>query len=169
MGKQFQFELFKSQQYQSGTMKKDHQFFDFIKLHEKPILIIIVLFIISLIFFSLGVEKGKRLTVKKIESKSKQLSQAKTKQKSKKLLLAENPEDKKNLLTKYTIQVASFKTKAYARKEVKRLQKKGIKAWVTPKGDYACVCVGEFFKKQEAKTTLNQLKKMYQDCFITRL
>ena len=171
MGKQFQLELFKSPQYQSDARKKEfnHRFFGLIKLHEKPILIIIVIFIISLIFFSLGVEKGKKLTFKKIEPAFKQANQGQIKQKSKELLLIENQQSNKNLLSKYTIQVASFKTEAYARKEVKRLQKKGVRAWVTSKGNYACVCVGKFLKKQEAKTTLNQLKKMYQDCFITRL
>ncbi|MBU0549828.1 MAG: SPOR domain-containing protein, partial [Candidatus Omnitrophica bacterium] len=69
----------------------------------------------------------------------------------------------------YTIQVASFKTKTYAQKEAVRLEQKGIKALLMPRGNFVIVCVGNFSQKQEANTSLTELKKIYQDCFIRRL
>ncbi|MCM8770429.1 MAG: SPOR domain-containing protein [Candidatus Omnitrophica bacterium] len=69
----------------------------------------------------------------------------------------------------YTIQVASFKAKNEALKEVELLKKKGFDSVVLPKGKYLIVCVGNYPTKEEAKISLDKLKKKYQDCFIRRL
>ncbi len=179
MEKPSQLELFNIQQYQLGGFKdKEYRpkFFGFIRLHEKAISIIIVFFIISLISFSLGVEKGKRLAniTKRgrgllIEQTQPEKDQAEPeKSEAGQILLAGALENKEGV-SKYTIQVATFKTMAYAQKEAERLEKNGIKAWIVPRGKFVSVCVGNFSGKQEAGVTLNQLKKKYQDCFIRRL
>jgi len=185
MGKQSQLELFKLQQYQSDIFNKDEyrpKFFTFIRLHEKAISITIIFFITWLISFSLGVERGKRLAsvTTQIEPENLRTKQTlmteRLKDKAGQILLTdhfsdgklEDKEEKKEI-SKYTIQVATFKTKVYAQKEADRLKKKGLKTLIIPKGNYICVCVGNFSEKQEAKLTLNQLKKNYQDCFIRRL
>lgn len=165
MKKQSQLELFKFKQYQSDKIKKSEyrrNFFGFIRIHEKTISVTIVFFIISLISFSLGVEKGKRLT-SQIQRKNPEpmavagrLSEDKSK------------DDKKDI-SEYTIQVASFKTRTYAQKEVKRLEKQGLQAEIIPRGRHVSVCVGNFPRKQDAKIPLNRLKQTYHDCFIRKL
>jgi cell division protein FtsN len=165
MQRQFQLELFKSKQYQLDSVKSDQYrqgFFGFIKIHEKAISITIALIIISLVSFSLGVEKGKRLT-NRMQPKDEQIVLDKN-------ISEKKPEEKKeDILNQYTIQVATFKTKAYAQKEAERLEGKGLEALVVPTGNFVCVCVGNFSEKQKATISLNQLKKSYRDCFIRRL
>jgi cell division protein FtsN len=168
--RQLQLELFKFQKSQPVNSKKDRyrpNFFAFIKLYEKAISIVIIFFITSLISFSTGVEKGKRLTADKTQSRKEQ-AQPRKPTAERVLATAAPIEDRKDIL-EYTIQVATFKTKTYAQKEAKRLEKRGIKALIIPRGNFACVCVGSFHKKHKARGTLNQLKKTYQDCFIRRL
>ncbi len=166
MKEQSQLELFELQQYQSDSSTKSGyrpKFLSFIKVYEKVILIIITFFIASLISFSLGVEKGKRLAgqtqLKKFEAKQILLTER----------LSEDKLEGKKDISKYTIQVATFKTEVYAQREVKRLEEKGVEASIVPRGDFVSVCVGNFSEKQEARVALKQLKKTYQDCFIRRL
>ena len=167
MQKPFQLEFFRAKQYQSDGSKHKKQrqnFFGFIKLHEKAVSIIIIAFIISLISFSLGVEKGKKLT-KQAQSKTElEVEQII----SPEPLLEEKLEIKQDI-SRYTVQVASFKTKLYAQKEAKRLEKKGLRALVMPKGNYVIVCVGDFTEKKQARIAQNQLKDKYHDCFIREL
>ena len=60
---------------------------------------------------------------------------------------------KKKVDKSYTIQVASFKSEAYAKKEAMNLKKLGYeKIMVLPKGKYSIVCIGEFAQKDEAKS-----------------
>lgn len=177
MNEQSQLELFKSQKYKSDKLKKRNfrpHFFGFIRAHEKTISIIIVFFISSLISFSLGVEKGKRFATNKTQPR-KIKAQPKKSIPTDKSPAAnfeekeENRLEKKNDAYEYTVQVATFKTEAYAKKEAERLEKQGVKALIVPRGDFVFVCVGKFTQKQEADPTLNQLRKRYQDCFVRRL
>ena len=70
----------------------------------------------------------------------------------------------------FTIQVASFKLEKNAKKEADRL--KGIghdDTFVVPKGSYSIVCVGKFVRRNEAKKFSSKLKKRYNDCLVRRL
>ena len=148
--KQFQLELFKSKKYEIGSFKKKQHhpnFFGFIKIHEKAISIVIVFVLISLITFSLGVEKGKRLTTVQIKTKNEQAEIKKLRTQDKKQ--DNKPKIDQEDISKYTIQVASFKTRTYAQREAKRLEQKGLEALIIPKGKYICVYVGNFSKEQE--------------------
>ena len=69
----------------------------------------------------------------------------------------------------YTIQVASFKSEIYARKEAQDLEKKGHQSLIASKGKHFIVCVGKFVSENEAKIFSGQLKKQYKDCLVRRL
>lgn len=180
MGKHLQLELFKTKHYQPQSLNRKRNrtnFFGFIRLYEKAISAVIVCVIVSLISFSLGVEKGKTLAVhinKQGSELTEQTSPAQDKiqpgkSKATKILLANESEAKKEDISKFTVQVATFKTKAYAQKEAKRLEDKGVKALIIPKGNYVIVCVGDFSDKHEAKAIVNKMRETYHDCFIRRL
>jgi len=135
--------------------------------YEKSILIIIALLLVGIVSFSLGVEKGKGL--KKTDTLKASVP------KEQPILASQNePVVLKEAMEKlpeggYTIQVASFKTDAYANKEVEALRKKGFKALTLNKGEHIIVCVGSFTDKEEAQPMLSQLIKYYKDCRIRRL
>ncbi len=69
----------------------------------------------------------------------------------------------------FTIQIATFKTRAHALKEMTALKQKGYPVYLTSKGKYTVLTVGNFSDKEAAKPILSKLKKNYQDCFIRRL
>ena len=171
MEKQTQLELFKFKHSAEEFKRPRYRpnFFDFIRIYEKAISIIIVFFIVSLISFSLGVERGKRFSGIANTKTDKIIAQQPQTPSDEIPAVSIQAEEKKDTSNKYTVQVATFKTKNYAQKEANRLEKKGLQALIISKGKYVCVCVGRFSGKQEAKITLNQLKNTYQDCFIRRL
>lgn len=69
----------------------------------------------------------------------------------------------------FTVQVASYKSKKSAQKEVQALQKKGFKAYALPKGEHIVLCVGNFQKREEASMYGKKLKNNYQDLVVRRL
>jgi len=167
-----------------------------IRNHEKKLLLSIIFIIIAVVSFSLGVEKGKRITRQKIAPGSNQLMAQKpqkavtapatpraaapdNQQPAANTLLANksgSPLQIKEVKTvtpqapgRYTIQVASFKNRASAENESRSLKKKGYSTIVIAKGNYAVLCVGGFKDKESAKKVLSELKKRYQDCFIWRM
>ena len=185
MGKGFQLELFKSKEFQPQKPKREKNhtiLFAFLKGHEKTVLVTIVSFIGSLIFFSLGVEHGRRISQEFIPNptnkevvlvnNSKQINKPSEKVEERvrlhKTLECDSKEQQKER-SKYTIQVASFKTKKYAKKEAERLQKKGIETLILPRGTHLIVCVGNFSEKHAATLSLNKLRQIYTDCFVRRL
>lgn len=172
---QKQLELFKTDQDRPKIFRRDSyrtSFFSVVKIHEKAIVVTIGFIIVSLISFSLGVEKGKGLI--KGQSENREEKNLYAQQSLKEKVLEVNPvrnttQKANNKKAEYTIQVATFRTKTYAQKEVERLKKRGLQTLIIPRGEFVTVCVGNFSEKQEAKISLNQLKKIYRDCFIRRL
>ena len=69
----------------------------------------------------------------------------------------------------FTIQIASFKTKAHAQRERAALQQTGHPVYLTERGKYTVLSIGNFSDKEAARPFLSKLKKNYQDCFIRRL
>ncbi|MFH1577599.1 MAG: SPOR domain-containing protein [Candidatus Omnitrophota bacterium] len=181
MTKQFQPELFKLQHDKEKNIKRlgvRPMLFGFFRAHEKTIIVIIIIFIVSLISFSLGVEKGKGLAVRHIGQPKINTAKPKPILAKDQLEYSKNnpvqSKEKTDLNQKketprYTVQVATFKTKTHAEKEAKRLKDKGLEAQIIPRGNNISVCVGNFSEKQNAQVSLDQLKKTYHDCFIRRL
>ena len=158
-------------------------FLNYIWTWEKTILIIIGLVITGIISFSLGVERGKRITQLKIDSRldtafkiqerkpalSIAIPKQVIKEQGSQPLQKEQIEEIKVYVTNYTIQVASFLNRTNAQKEADTLRRKGLSSIVLPKGKFSIVCVGNFSKRENAESLLLKLKKEYQDCRIRRL
>jgi hypothetical protein len=117
-------------------------FFLRIRGYEKVMLLIMGLALTSIISFSLGVEKGKRVSW----AKSDTTGQA-----------------------AYTIQVETFKNKQLALREVQLLLKEGLTPMAFAKGDYIILCVGRFSNQESAQPLLIQLQRTYAGCRIRRL
>lgn len=157
-------------------------FLTYIWNYEKTILIIITMVITGIISFSLGVERGKRLSLLNNNPRfdaALEIRPAATKpdpkqttqqQQSYPLRPGNNAATtvkEYNLI--YTIQLASYKTKESAQKEAQVLKKRGLLPLVLYKGDYAVLCVGNFSNREAARSPLSQLRKHYQDCYVRRL
>lgn len=165
-----QLELF-SQSNGPGEIKNrasDNRILASVWKYEKTILIIIGIVITGIISFSLGVEKGKsrsvQLPVKKNIEKEINAAEQRTINKDQTSNEPEPPEKQD-----YIIQLASYKTKAYAQKEAEALKKKGLSPLVLSKGNYVVLCIGNFSNRQTAQSLLSELKKRYKDCYIRRL
>lgn len=174
-----QLELFSQAKDESAPNGGAHRpFLTYISKYEKSLLIIIGFVIIGIASFTLGVEKGKRLTMVRMGSRldiavkpTPALPVSTPKQQVNKE--AQYQPVKEQSLTEYmqgyTIQVASFTKRVNAQKEADILKNKGLSASVLSKGKFSIVCVGKFSKQEEAQTLLTKLKKQYQDCRIRRL
>lgn len=68
----------------------------------------------------------------------------------------------------YTIQVASYKGRDLADKELARLKGMGYSGEVVKKGDYFILCVGSFADKDSAKQTFAAMQKRYKSCLIRK-
>ncbi len=164
----------------------------YIRGYEKLIILILCVMVLSIVSFSLGVEKGKRLSVGSIIGQKTAISNIDIQgqeQGARGIKPVTIPADSNTVKPanepagivavkfdtkaqgsgRYTIQVASFKTSSLAQKEAKELEKRGFSTIVSSKGKYVILCVGNFGDREEAKTTLSKLKKKYEDCFIRRL
>ncbi|MBU1112615.1 MAG: SPOR domain-containing protein [Candidatus Omnitrophica bacterium] len=147
------------------------------------ILIIVgVVFSLSLIVaFSLGVEKGKKIALRKLnpdtvvaEQSSEEVKidfEKKPEVTSPKLPVkaSDTPVETVSDKQKYNIQVASFQQETAARREVEQLKEKGYPTSTSKKGKYIVIYVGEFDDKEKAKSNLEHLKKRYKDCFLRQL
>ncbi|MDD5156099.1 MAG: SPOR domain-containing protein [Candidatus Omnitrophica bacterium] len=175
-----QMELFsQSGKYNGSRPPAGNSFFRRIRVYEKAILISIGLIIAAVVAFSLGVEKGKRLS----QSQALRLTQPKAVAVGKEPSAANKPQasvpmPKPDITASqksaagaqnYTIQLASYTNGAYAQKEADALKKKGMEPLILSKGRYTILCVGRFADKDSARALLPDLQKKYQGCFIRRI
>lgn len=139
-----QSELFSSDDNSGQYKPRSHKnpFFLRIRGYEKVMLLIMGLVLTSIVSFSLGVENGKRVAW----SKNNAADQA-----------------------GYTIQVATFKNKQLALREVQLLLREGLTPMVFAKGSYIVLCVGKFSNQGSAQPLLIQLQRTYAGCRIRRL
>lgn len=117
-------------------------FFTRIRGYEKVLLLIMGLVLLSIISFSLGLEKGRRVAL--ISNKNIELAS-------------------------YTIQVAVFKNRDIALRQAQLLVKKGLAPLFFAKGNYIILCVGKFSNQESAQPLLTQLQRTYAGCRIRRL
>lgn len=71
-----------------------------------------------------------------------------------------------NIQKRYAIQVASYNGNEQAQRTAKLLEKKGYPVFVSKKGKYIAVFVGEFTDKGEAQRNERLLKSTYKDCLL---
>ena len=136
---------FFTQELDSGQYKPKSSvspFFTRIRGYEKALLLIMGLVLLSIISFSLGVEKGRHAALafnKNTDSES------------------------------YTIQVAAFKSRDLALRQAQFLARKGFAPLVFTRGNYIILCVGKFSNQESAQPLLTQLQRTYAGCRIRRL
>jgi len=127
--------------------------------YEKTILIILAMLVTGIIAFSLGVEKGKMIVTAPLSAQAIVRKEVAVKPVSAVL-------QQKGT---FTIQVATFKTKANARREAEIIQKMGLSAILLTRGDYIILCAGNFPSKEAAQSLVAELNKHYGSCSIRRL
>jgi hypothetical protein len=176
-----QLELFsKTPRYAKDKTQISSSFLSYIWKYEKTILISIFFIVTGIISFSLGVEKGKKMATVKVNSNFDLTDKTQQKSFSSGIdsvgAIDAKPKIQPEIIEKslvqdyaYTIQVATYRTKTYAKKEAEALRKRGLSSLVLSKGNFAVVCVGNFPNQKQAEPLLSKLKKEYQGCYIRRL
>jgi len=144
--------------------------------YEKIVLVSIVFVLILTLVFSLGVERGK--TLRRPEAEEEKISVVEVFQKKESRLKEENVNSEPIGKTKeaglkskfYTIQIAAYKDLSRAFEEKKKIEKRGLQAFILKgKKSWILVCVGSFSDISLAKKQLLVLRKTYSDCFIKEI
>lgn len=68
----------------------------------------------------------------------------------------------------FTIQIASYKTRDLAERELTRLKNKGYSSDILKKGDYFILCVGSYAKKELANQALPSWERQYKGCIVRK-
>ena len=137
--------------------------------YETAIFISIGFVMSCIIFFSLGVEKGRQDTKGQVREGRHQgplresLSREKA-AKARELPSSKDPEIK----DAYAVQLAAFEKIDSAIEEQDRLRKRGYHADIKRVGHYYQLYVGGFDTKAKAQGALNKLKTNYKDCYIKK-
>jgi len=165
--------------------------------YENLVLFSIIFIMLLVVFFSLGVEKGKRIALQGnkdktaryvdniIEKKplSEKIPNEKRKDETAVLEKGESNEleiEKKSnaiyeggmadaSIKPYTIQVVAFKNVENAKKEIQRLKREGYDAFLIPSKEWTQVCVGRYITREETKKDLDSLKKMYLASYVRKV
>jgi len=156
--------------------------------YEHLIFSVIVLIMAMVLVFSIGTEKGRRISqgpVQIAEENAKVV--IKPEPKTETVNISEPPEAEtvliqepkaplqepiktpaKNISKPYTIQVATFWSKENAKKEVEKLRKKGFESSIISHNNKYQLCVGAYVDKDSTSGSMEILKKDYKDCFVRR-
>lgn len=160
-------------------------FFEKLASYEKNIILGICFIVIFIASYAFGIEKGKKLNpqenknitltapisrVNALTEPAVKLNPANVDKKEGKSAAQDLGREKKlDLENAYTVQVASFKSKALAEREKTTLEKKGFQVYLLAKNKFVIVCVGSFENKDTAQLSLKRLKRIYNDCLIRKL
>ncbi|MDD4954369.1 MAG: SPOR domain-containing protein [Candidatus Omnitrophica bacterium] len=163
----------------------DKSWLSFIWGYEKTILIILGIVTISIISYSLGIERGRHLSILRSSSRldiaalkpgraapvvkpERRIGPIPAVQFQNKEILAPQQDSQQQAAT-YIIQLASYKSREYAQREAQILKRRGFSPLILSKGNYIILCIGNFPKKETAQSILSGLKKQYNGCYIRRL
>lgn len=153
---------------------------------EKIIIFSISFIITAVIFFSLGVEKGRHMVKVNITNHIAPIKTVPIDTKLQKTeTLIEKKEQPQQKISPdiqkmpplkifpakgtYTIQVATYRKTVHAQNAIDRLKEKGFRIFILPADKFVQLCVGKFMNQEEAKPVLKELRKNYADCFIRRI
>ena len=192
--KQSQFELFpRSNEEKGQDLPKDRVELKDLTLSVENIILLSIIFVMGFVlFFSFGVERGKHLAKRSIETieatayvpteetpsvastevpQEESIDSLKAVEGDEIREVIEVPQVQEIKIPDniFTIQVASFKLERNAQKEADGLKEKGFEGYVVPKGSYSIVCVGKFNERSEAKQFATKLKHRYKDYLVRRL
>lgn len=151
--------------------------------YESLVLFFIALIMLVVVFFSLGVEKGKRVAVKNMRTwattyanrAAKKVSPAEGEaaieqsaaaagEKNPSINYAEQSTDKP-----YAIQIMAVKKIEEAQKETARLNGMGYTAFIIQSSAWYHVCVGRYATIAEANNNLPAIKGKYPNCYIRKI
>ncbi len=157
---------------------------------EKMVFAAIGMIMLIVIFFALGVEKGRSVTRTKFTAKKTMardlaatpvvsVTEAKAPTCVPKNGAATNITPKNGQPTEaaktevafdktkpYMVIAAAFSRKEFALKEVSRLKKADLEAFVYYGEPYYLACVGSFNSKSSAQKILNKVKQMHRDAYV---
>ena len=168
----------------SGEQRKSNSrinFFNFLHGQEKVMLFAIAFVIVGIVSFSFGVERGKRMMLLKLQG-------APLQEAPKQAVLSPALGGSSDILVtkkvgvsqviaqvstgRFTVQLASYKSRVSAEKDVALLKKKGFSPVLLTKKNYTVLCVGNFNRKEEAVSFfMTQIRRQtrFQDYQIRRL
>ncbi len=179
-----------------GETKVSGAFLQYLRAYEKTVLIIILLLAVSVLSFIAGVEKGKNSVLKRLtalrQEQESPARQALPAAQPKPLAALARPATAlqspaqqpaaaavsqqavravpaPRISGKYTVQLASYKSKEQALKEAQILQKRGLAPAVIYLRPYYVLCSGSFQENRTAELWRLKLKKQYRDCYVRRL
>lgn len=158
--------------------------------YEVVIIILIGVVLAASVLFSLGVERGRILELgehmAKIPLKKPMIPPADSSAAEETVLetVAEvkkpavikpesdgKQETKTNMAGKgpFTVQIASYKTRDMAEKELNRLKQKGYSSGdIIKKGNYFILCVGSYATKDDAQKAVTVWERQYKGCIIRK-
>ena len=153
---------------------------------EKLVFISIGIIMLMVVFFALGVEKGKSLAALEIVPSVAPIQEATVKVQSKAVAApitqvkavqtvtnitpkdkntqpaqVQQPKDKS-----YTIVAAAFSHQDTASREVAILKKGSLDAFVYYSEPYYLACVGSFANKDSAQKVLSRVRQMHRDAYV---
>lgn len=164
-----------------NDMKKRHTL---ILPVDTLVLLIVVIVLLLTLAFSLGIERGRKIAYSQIEKKSnfqqeeifnteseKEGIKEKVEETQEVAVIPNKVNDKDNekkhsASAKYILQLATYLKKETAEIEVTKLEDKGYPVFLSQKGKYVVLFIGDFSDKNEAEEKMAELKKRYKDCFI---
>jgi cell division septation protein DedD len=161
---------------------------------EKLVFVSIGIIMLLVVFFALGVERGKAIVsrsaetapatvqVSKLNVSGNVPAQSSSQIKVVNTAINITPKEKvavavikaatvsaQSLPDKskpYTIVAASFSKEVFANQEVARLKAGGLEAFVMKSDPYYLACVGAFANKDGAKTKLNKVRQIHKDAYV---
>lgn len=157
--------------------------------YENMVMLFIIVIMLTVVFFSLGVEKGKRVALKnpapvtaeayhrkpdrqelRVPAEETGLTEkSPTGEPDTRQPVEEEKEARSAPLGTYTIQVVAFKKEKSAQKEIELIKRKGHEAFMIPTKDWFQVCVGRYANTEEARGDLDELKSNYPTCYIRKI
>ncbi|OGX43899.1 MAG: hypothetical protein A3G38_03090 [Omnitrophica WOR_2 bacterium RIFCSPLOWO2_12_FULL_51_8] len=180
-GSDLQLELFQTENAGRAIPQANNPYFTFLKNYEKTVLLAIGIVATGIVSFSLGVEKGKQVSTLKKDYRMDVAAGVKTKgltaapaqvYRQAPVIYEEqgskDKEDEPQEKQRYYIQLASYKGRANAQKEMDVLKRRGLSAVILPKGNYIVLYLNNLPSKTKAEAMLSELKKRYKDCQIRR-
>ncbi len=173
----YQGELFKEFEKKESSLKRlTKKILPKRKLHilqiplENIVSFAILVILGFIVFFALGVEKGKRHA--QVLHKDEELIVLETEEVTpmpaleEKEVVKEAPEVIAEIEKLYTIQLISYKDKKLARIKVKELEAMNIKADIVQRNKWFQVCAGSYVDKKNAESDLKKFSKEYKGCFL---
>ncbi len=150
-------------------------------LYEHLVFVAIGIIVFSIIIFSLGVERGKSIGMRRGSFIPKEREAAdnpklaKALKPAKETVIEEEKDSassqkyEKEPVPDYTVQVASYTSEGFAKGRVDKLQSEGYEAFILQKGSYYIMCIGKFRDKKSAVLEMKKLRKLYSDCLVRKI